>query len=83
MNLTTYDFTDFKRQLQQQKPIQPEFKDRALTRAEVCLKTNLSKSTVYRLINLGNFPAPRMFGNRSPRWMESIIDLWMQSRGGK
>ena len=83
MNLIAYNFTDFKRQLQQQKPIQPEFKDRALDRNEVCSKIGLSKSTVYRLINLGEFPAPKKYSKRSARWMESTIDLWMQSRGSK
>lgn len=80
MNLKQYDYSHFRTVLPKNQPV---LTDRALTRGEVCSKTGLSKSTVYRLIKQGDFPAPRMFGNRSPRWLESAIDEWMMSKEGE
>ena len=80
MNLKLYDYSHFRTTLAKNQPV---LTDRALTREEVCSKTGLSKSTVYRLIKQGGFPAPRRFGNRSSRWLESVIDGWMQSKEGE
>jgi len=80
MNLKQYDYSHFRTTLAKNQPV---LTDRALTREEVCSKTRLSKSTVYRLIKQGGFPAPRRFGNRSSRWLESVIDGWMQSKEGE
>ena len=80
MNLKQYDYSHFRTTLAKNQPV---LTDRALTREEVCSKTRLSKSTVYRLIKQGGFPAPRRFGNRSSWWLESVIDGWMQSKEGE
>ena len=56
-------------------------KERVLRLADVKLRTSLSRSTIYRLINRELFPKPRLLGLRSVGWIESDIDSWIISRG--
>ena len=49
-----------------------------MTRAQVQLRTGLSRTRIYERIKAGTFPAPR----REPwcasvRWLESEIDAWI------
>ena len=41
-------------------------------------KTSLSRPTVYRLIQKGQFPAPRKVGTKSV-WDEDAVDRWLES----
>ena len=54
--------------------------DRLLRRQEVERITGLSRSSVYRLMQDGDFPRPVRVGPAAVRWSESDIATWMESR---
>lgn len=43
-------------------------------------RTSLCKSTIYRLIRDGLFPAPVKLGIRTVGWLESDLDEWISQR---
>lgn len=45
---------------------------------EVCERTGLSRSSIYKYIQDEIFPPPRKLGYRIARWLSSDIDEWMQ-----
>jgi prophage regulatory protein len=47
---------------------------------QVVLATSLSRMTIYRLEQSGNFPARRRLGQNSVAWSEDEINEWLQSR---
>jgi prophage regulatory protein len=47
---------------------------------KVTALTSLSKATVYRLVNTGDFPAPLKIGKARVAWRASAIGLWMSER---
>jgi prophage regulatory protein len=54
---------------------------RVLARLPTVLKiTGLGRSTIYRWIAEGSFPAPVRLGRRAVAWRWSDLDLWAQSR---
>jgi prophage regulatory protein len=54
---------------------------RLLARLPVVLKiTALGRSTIYRWIADGSFPAPVRLGPRAVAWRWSDLDRWTQSR---
>ena len=53
---------------------------RLLRRDEVERRCGIRRSTVYRLIQEEDFPAPVRIGPRAVRWRESDIDAWIRSR---
>lgn len=42
--------------------------------------TGYKRSTIYKLIREGKFPAPIYLGDRATAWVESEINDWIQSR---
>lgn len=50
--------------------------DRYLRRREVEAETGLSRSTIYRRMEAGDFPRPRQIGPGCVRWPESDIRSW-------
>ena len=54
--------------------------DQLLTRREVESRCRISKTTVYRLAQIGAFPAPVKVGIKAVRWRESEIAEWLASR---
>ena len=54
--------------------------DRLLRRPEVEQRCQLGRSTIYRLMRLGQFPTPIKIGPRAVRWSEREIEDWMASR---
>ncbi|TAL73715.1 MAG: AlpA family transcriptional regulator [Rhodanobacter sp.] len=46
----------------------------------VRLKTGMSRSTIYRLIGLGDFPAPIKLGPATSAWDAAQVDAWIASR---
>ena len=40
----------------------------------------LGKTSLYRLISDGSFPAPIALGSRAVAWRESDIDAWLAAR---
>ena len=54
--------------------------ERLLKRREVEEITGLSRSTIYRMLNTGQFPQPVRIGPKTVRWRMSDIVKWMESR---
>jgi len=54
--------------------------DRILRRKDVELLTGLSRSTIYRHVSAGTFPAPIKLTERLIGWRESAISGWVESR---
>jgi prophage regulatory protein len=46
----------------------------------VILATGLGRSTIYRLVARGAFPAPVHLGPRAVAWRWSDLDRWSQTR---
>jgi prophage regulatory protein len=51
-----------------------------LTMNEVIQRTRLSRSTIYRKMKAGTFPAPLDLSENRIGWMESEIETWVGSR---
>ena len=47
---------------------------------EVLERTGLSRSSLYRKIGSGDFPAQVRLGDRSVAWVEAEVDDWNLSR---
>jgi len=47
---------------------------------EVCQRTALSKSQLYRLVDELSFPAPVRLGRRACAWVEAEVDQWLRDR---
>lgn len=54
-----------------------------LRRRDVSKKLGISKTQIYRLINRGEFPAPRKLSERVSVWDESEIDSWLAEKFGE
>lgn len=52
--------------------------DRFLKRKEVEALTGYSRSSIYRLIERGEFPRPIAFHERCVRWRQSDVAAWQQ-----
>ena len=44
---------------------------------EVMNRTGLARSTVYKYINLGQFPQPIKLGTRAVAWVEREVEAWI------
>ncbi len=53
--------------------------DTLLTRIQVSARTGLARSSIYRLMRDGGFPAPLRVGPSSVRWPASEIEAWIAS----
>ncbi|ETX13261.1 DNA-binding protein [Roseivivax halodurans JCM 10272] len=53
--------------------------DRIMRRPEVEKITGLSKSTLYRMIARGDFPAPAKIGERAVGWRARTLHTWLES----
>ena len=51
-----------------------------LTRRQVETRCQLARTTIYRLMRLGQFPEPIRVGVRAVRWREDDIAAWLESR---
>lgn len=51
-----------------------------LRRPEVERETALSRATIYRMMERGEFPRPRRIGRRAVAWPASEIEKWKASR---
>ena len=54
--------------------------DRLLRRREVEKITGMSRSSIYRLMQEGEFPRPVRIGPAAVRWKSSDITTWIESR---
>lgn len=57
--------------------------DRFLRLPEVMHQTGFSRSSIYRLVELGEFPPPRKIGKRAIAWLQSAISDWIQQRSAE
>lgn len=46
---------------------------------EVCLMVGVSKTTIYRMVNNGEFPAPLDLGPRFKAWQKKTVIDWINS----
>lgn len=60
------------------KPVIP--RDRLLRLPEVETITGCKKSTIYKLMKEGKFPACRRITTRMAAWPESAVLTWVQAR---
>ena len=51
-----------------------------LTLAEVLKITSVSRSTIYRLMALGTFPAPLNISTQRVGWDKAEVEQWMRDR---
>ena len=56
---------------------------RLLRRGEVQALTGLSRSTIYRLIYLGDFPQPVRLSTRAVAWRIDEIAIWLERRSAQ
>ncbi|WP_089885027.1 helix-turn-helix transcriptional regulator [Citreimonas salinaria] len=54
--------------------------DRILRRPEVEEAVGLSRATLYRMIERGDFPRPTKLGERAVGWRESAVEVWLHRR---
>ena len=54
--------------------------ERIIRLREVETKVGLSRATIYRLMNRGEFPRPIQLGSRAVGWREKIVNHWIKSR---
>lgn len=47
---------------------------------EVLQRVKLGKSTVYKMISRGEFPAPKQLTANRSVWLESDIEQWLEYR---
>jgi prophage regulatory protein len=61
-------------------PTTPQDETIYLTIGEVMEKTRLSRSSIYRWIESGDFPKPTRFGSRTVRWSQKDLAHWLRSK---
>lgn len=54
--------------------------DAILRLPEVIARSGLSRSTIYKRLNLGEFPQPVPLGDRAVGWLESEVQQWIDER---
>lgn len=55
-------------------------KSALLRRPEVLQRCGISNSTLHRLINAGDFPAPIQLSPRAVAWIEEEVSTWIDQR---
>lgn len=54
--------------------------ERFLRLPQVVAAVGYGRSTLYRLVKQGEFPAPVSLGARASAWLESEVNDWIQRR---
>jgi len=57
--------------------------DRILRKSEVLARTGLSRTSMYRLAQEGQFPRPLKLGPRASGWLESEVSAWMDRKAAE
>lgn len=57
--------------------------DAMLRRPQVLLLLNVSRSTLYRMIQEGEFPAPVVLTPRIRAWPASVVHAWLKAKRDK
>lgn len=50
---------------------------------DVCYKTAVSRTTLWRLCKAGDFPRPIHLGGRIKGFLEHEIDAWLEKQAGQ
>jgi prophage regulatory protein len=59
---------------------QQRVEKRLLRLREVCSRIGVSRSKLYSMSRIGQFPAPAKLGGRTVAWLESDVDDWIDAR---
>jgi len=59
----------------------PQHPKLLLRLSDVCVRVALSRSTVYKRVAEGTFPAPIRVSERSVRWRAEDLDEWQEAIG--
>lgn len=51
-----------------------------LRRVQVQARTGLSRSSIYKMMQDGDFPKQRLLGKKMVGWRQVDIDQWLESR---
>lgn len=54
--------------------------NRILRRSQVQEQIGLSRSSIYQMMSVGEFPLPIRLGKRAVGWLEADIRAWLESR---
>ena len=57
-----------------------EANERFIRLDELISKTGLGRSTIYRMMDNGEFPKPINLTSNKVAWLQSEINNWMQSK---
>jgi prophage regulatory protein len=55
---------------------------RVLRLPTVLAKTGVSRATIYRLVQRGDFPSAHKLSERTSVWNEAEVDSWLKARLG-
>ena len=55
---------------------------RVLRLPTVLAKTGVSRATIYRLVDRGDFPRAHKLSERTSVWNEAEVDNWLKARLG-
>ena len=53
---------------------------RVMSLLEVVKTTTISRSTLFRMVEKGTFPAPRQIGERRVGWLSDEVQTWLLNR---
>lgn len=53
---------------------------RVMPLPEVIETTTISRSTLFRMVEKGTFPAPRQIGKRRVGWLSNEVQAWLSNR---
>ncbi len=53
---------------------------RVIPLPEVVEITTISRSTLFRMVEKGSFPAPRQIGERRVGWLSDEVQAWLLDR---
>jgi len=53
---------------------------RVIPLSEVIEITTISRSTLFRMVEKGSFPAPRQIGERRVGWLSDEVQAWLLDR---
>ena len=53
---------------------------RVMPLSEVIETTTISRSTLFRMVEEGSFPAPRQIGKRRVGWLSGEVQAWLLDR---
>ena len=58
---------------------QMQISQKLLSLKQVIAMVGLTKSTIYRLMDAGDFPRPLKLGSRCVRWLVDDVNAWISS----